>query len=307
MTYQEIHEKFEAALPKFRKIIGYESFDEIPEDFRVPESLFVWVFDAPERLKEIPLAWLDHDIRLAAVCNAGETIEFIAMEDTDRYEELALCAIGSRPAALDQINSSVYSDHFFIEAIKARSDVVFHFRQVIDNGYKLSREVVSAVFEHSISSMSALIGAEGFADLVTDEIVVKGVLTSFVDQYAWWIDLDSLELLGKTSVVQEAISSGFWPITLRIESDEPYFPDVIRPTSLPDAIAAYQSASNINIADLFKFVVLSYGPDEVISSLHSTSDGLDVLQSLYTDQELAPFSKKYRGLKGRFLEDSLGL
>lgn len=306
MTYQEIEKKFNYAWPRFRKVTEYEKFDEIPSELRVPESLFVWVFDTAEMIKEIPVEFVDHDIRLAAVWKAGETIEFISMDDTDRYEEIALCAIGSRPASLDKVNPSVFSDHFFIQAITARSDVVFHFRKVLDNGYKLSSEVVSAVLENAITAISSLVSAEGFAALATDEMVQRGVLTSFVDQYAWWIDLRSLDLIGKTSVVQEAISSGFWPITFRIDSDEPYFPDVLRPASLPEAIAAY-SQSNENYTELFKFAVLSYGPDQVISSLHSTSCGLDTLQALYTDQELAPFAKKYKGLRGRFLENALGM
>jgi hypothetical protein len=306
MNYQEFVEKFDNVWPRFKEVLTYEKFDDLPVELKVPEALFVWVFDTADRIKEIPLEFVDHDIRLAAVWNSGATIEFISKKDTDRYEELALCAVSSNPDSLHKIDPSVFSDDFFIKAITSRSDVVFHFRKVLDKGYKLSSEIISAVLEHAITAISSLVSVEGFADLATDEMVRRGVLTSFVDQYAWWIDLRSLELIGKTSVVQEAISSGFWPVTFRFDSDEPYFPDVLRPASLPEAILAY-SQSNENYTELFKFSVLSYGTDEVISSLHLTSAGLDTLQTLYTDKELVQYAKKYIGLRGRFLENALGM
>lgn len=307
MTFEETRGKFDEAWPKFWKVKDFEKFADIPLDLRVTEALFVWVYDTPENLRLIPVEFVDDDIRLAGVHNNGRVIEYIGKEDTDRYEEIASCALRCNPDSLEKIDPSIFSDHFFVGAIKARSDVVFHLRKVLDSGYKLSSEIVGAAVEHSICAISSLIGAEGFDEMVTDDMVSRGVHSSFVDQYAWWIDLGSLEILGKTSVVQEAISSGFWPITFRVDADEPYFPDVARPASVVEAISAYLLASNVNIAQLFKFAVLSYDPDEVISSLHSTQDGLDILQNLYSQQALAPYAKKYKNLKGRLLEDALGM
>jgi hypothetical protein len=309
MTFDELKAKFDEAWPKYWKVKDYEKFDDIPKKLRVPESLFVWVYDAPAMLKEIPLAFVDDDIRFAGVQNYGDVIEFISKDDTDRYEEIALCAVRSHPASFNKIDPCVFSDHFFVEAIKSRCDVVFHIRKALDNGYKLTSEIVGAAVEHSISAISSLMGAEGFAELVTDEMVRRGVSTSFVDEYAWWIDMGSLERLGKTSVVKDVISSGFWPITFRSDFDDAYFPDVVRPASLADAIDKYRTEirTNGNLPELFKFAVLSYAHDDVIAALESTSEGLDTLQTLYTEKELAPHIKKYKGLKGRFLEDTLGM
>lgn len=307
MTFQELDEKYKNLWPAFWKVAEYEKFDEIPNDLKVPDALFLWVSENPDKFKEIPFEFLDHNIRLAAVYKSAESIAYISRSDTDRYDELLYFSIISDPSSLGSIDPTDYSDTLLIKAIKAMSNVSHHLYHVVNRGYKISSDIVSAVFDHGTIGIRALFGYKGLVDLVTDEMIWRGVSKGYVDYNGWYVDLGAVESLGKTHVVQELFASGYWPVTLRLASDKPYFHDVIKPASLNEAIAVYCSEIDGNCPALFKFAVLSYGPDNVVAALHSTSEGLDTLQDLFTEKELAPYAKKYKHIKGRFLEDALGL
>lgn len=293
--------------PRFPQMDDFEKFDDIPLDLRTPEALFVWQCADIDRFVEIPHALVDDDMRFSAVYAEPATIEHIFKEDADSYQKIAEFLVMYSASSLENIDPSLYTEQFISDAIISNPEITYYLPTIIEKGYKLTVGVVATAFEHSPEYLDALMCDAGMKKMVTDDMVQSAVKNSFVDTFGWWVDVKAIESLGKGYVVQQIISSGFWPPTKRVESDVPYFPDLERPKDLDHAILAFESEGYENFRALFKYAVRHYGPDAVISRLQMSSKGLDTLQNLYTNKELAPYIKKYRGLKGRFLEDSLGL
>lgn len=114
--------------------------------------------------------------------------------------------------------------------------------------------------------------------------------------------LDTIRARGRLDVLADQITAGWWP--KKISTFELSGP---RPTSIEEAVKWIPLCQPDKVVEsLYMGYLMTQPMDQVIPLMCEQKLGKLVLE-MYSEEDLAPYVRKYRSLRGARLEDALGL
>jgi hypothetical protein len=283
---------------------NYTTFQSIPEELRGEAALVAWIY-AKGHLQFIPKAYRSEFIFEAAVIAENDALYFLGPEETSQYEELALIALKKNPHQIQKL-----AEEFFTEAftIKACTQVIALIRYIDWSSTKvhlatpnLIRTVGSVSLIHA-GELVATIG--GKARALLDEEVLRVAIKDSV------ANLLRLDALNARPILEKMLKEGFWypetdsSIKLMLSNGRDYRKP---PASPEEALFRLLESSGEPFRILHRIMMKTFPIESVILTLSHDAHSLNFLFDLYSADELRPHTQLSRAMRGRLLEQEMGL
>jgi hypothetical protein len=284
----------------------FETFQDIPQGLRGEAHLVGWLLECGS-LCDIPASYRTDLIFEAAAAHESSALSQIKPEDTTHYEALALIALKRNPTQIKYVPAHILTEDFVIKAcINSRGLI----RQIVwsddnENGVMVTKHLVNQIGSQSLIHACELVNAIGDEDrdLLTDESIRAAIKVSVAD-------LIRLRDLGALPILQDMVDKGYWPP----ESDKTIQFDLsagrdyrLRPATPAEVLERLTGVMGLSYSILNTRVMKSFPIEDVITTLSQDQSSLDLLFKLYTADELRPHMRLSQRLKGRLLEEDLGL
>jgi hypothetical protein len=294
MSQTEATKKLIEEIRKGWRVYGEDQIDQYNDDVLIAlaENGKTFIHRLPQHLKTDPVL-----STIAELDKTNECMKYISQGSTSIYRELAVKAVASSYGNLWHVAKDVVDTAFVRDtvAMKASSLCAFFERYPA-----LVHEI------YSIAEMEVVLCADTIARNQVVGAVLRGkfetpLITDAFIQQSLLVCHSLVGFVLKTErkhLALDLIKQGKWP--------EKYEND--RPSDLKDAVKRMMKVTNSTAQEWQKAYAMTFGIAEVVKEM-KTPSRLELLQQIYTRQEIAPHLPKRRGskIKGEWLEDSLGL
>jgi hypothetical protein len=270
-------------------------FDEIPKHLQSEEVAFEWFLslvtapgekDYENWFSQVPEALRSARLLVAASNTGGNILGHIDLGKDNEHRSAGLRCMRKNYKNLVALDPSYR--HLAIEHLPWQS---VHNVHLIAREFPWFRErMPSSELERCCVNIDFLLDTTYLPDEIRRRILLNGD------------GLDTIRARGRLDVLANQITAGWWP--KRVSGFELSSP---RPTSMEDAVCwihlcqpdkAYES--------LYMGYLLTQPMDQVVPLMCERKLAKLVLE-MYSEEALAPYTKKYRALRGARLEDALGL
>jgi hypothetical protein len=278
---------------------AYSEFSTIPPEKVSESSLVAWLVSGG-RLQQIPRELRVERVLWAAVRNDKSSYGLIDKGMVSDHRALSLEAIRCDSVGFFAVPEAYKDEDFLIEMAISRPRLILcvdlkdKYRHLVTE--KTARGICSVSL--SLAFDYAQMGGEKAQVLVTDKLLTEAIKSQSSDYGV-------LEIMGRGDLLISMLKQGFWP-------DETHF-------SFP----GHQSFKNppSDVSDALSRILRTIGSmrilhrnwlktqpmAEVVDALEGSRQGLDELFVLYPETDLRGFMKAYRSLRGRFVEQDLGM
>jgi hypothetical protein len=282
----------------------YKYFDDIPEEMRFEAALVAWLHGAGS-LYDIPLGYRTELIFEAAVTLTQSALAYIRPGDTSRYEVLAFMAIQKHPRQIRFVAEDHLTEDFAIKACIQSIPVIRYIDWEGQHSAFVSQRLINEVGAASLIHASELVSAIGLMarDMLDDATLRAAIKESVADL----IRLEDLEAL---PILEQMIHEGYWPpetdssIQHHLSQGRDFRQAPATPGEALDRLSATREAP---FKILHRQVMKTFPIEQVIPVLGRDQESLDVLFSLYSEKELRLHMNLSRQLRGRLLEQAIGL
>jgi hypothetical protein len=286
------------------RMFVYRHFHEIPSFLLGEEPLVGWLFGTGN-FTAIPKQYVTEMILEVAVAHEPMALANIKPSETCQYEALALAGLKRNSAQIKFIPRKWRTEAFIIKACVRYSSVIQHIDWGAEGRRLVTRNLVNQVGSASLVHAADLVQYIGQAarDLLEDESIRSAIPCKVADLYLL-LDLKALPVL------QDMIKEGYWPPATdkTIEFDKSFGLDYRhRPASPAQAAKKLCKPMGVSYWLLHSFAMKAFPIEDVISTLCDDHESLDLLFRLYEAEELRPYMGLSRQLRGRLLEDAIGL
>ena len=286
-----------------KDMANYLFFDDIPDSRQDEASLIGWLYHCGT-LAAIPKYLWTERVLEGAVYWDQEALASIRRADTPNFQYRVDLALSANSNRTKYIRSKDYTEDFLIKISCAHPRCMFEINWSGGLYDLLTDKAIVQIGSASIVGMINLINYRSVNDdLITNE-VVKSAIKNQPDKINELAEYDRY-----LPVIVEAVDD-YWPTftPMNLSFFERRNLDAsVRPTSLKNALDCFAVSPDRDINVFFKVCVKKYPIDEVIETALGMPGGLNKLFDLYASDELQPHTKNYRQLRGRFLEDALGM
>lgn len=213
------------------------------------------------------------------------------------YKDAALTLLPIKSCFLSTLNPWLVDDELLLSAIKSNQlGMVFipankHYASLVNDSIAIE-SIKFRAFSWGYHKR--------FTKQVSDEVFINGVFEN--PDHA-----DQLVPMGRFDLLVEVVKRGFWPNVN--STDDPLAVSRMKPSSVTDAAEKYKvcaDAGRQSTKDYLAAYVASNDTEEVLTQL--TGGGhRSLLTAAYTLDQLRPFMKKFRYIRGMVLEQELGL
>jgi hypothetical protein len=280
----------------YRSPEDYESFHSIPVEHRSQETVVTWMkmqhikldISSIDTLRQVPADLKTEQVLLMAVKIDPEAIGIIKPSESDDYLALVLDAVNRASAAFLLMDDS-YKTEEVLDAFIA--DKVF-----FDLDFDHINWVLPLLNQERIDKISAY--SFWFATTIGLEKVswpvVREWLKKDIDQYS------RLDASGQLCYLSKMLKENEWP---KSEGKLSYRPL----KNLADGVTRFmRSPAESDFHYLYKAYVLTFPVEEVIAAM-KTPTRRKMLMELYPMDVLLQHSQGDRDLRGRILEQEMGL
>ena len=286
------------------RMFEYRHFDEIPSFLRGEAPLVGWLFGTGN-FTAIPKRYVTEMILEVAVAHEPMALANIKPSETSQYKALALAGLKRNSAQIKFIPRKWRTEAFIIKACIRSSNVIQHIDWGAEGRRLVTRSLVNQVGSASLVHACDLVQYIGQAarDLLDDESIRSAIKFKASDLYRL-LDLEALHVL------KDMIKEGYWPpeSDKSIQFDLSFGDDYrLRPVSPSEALEKICCPMGVSYWLLHSNAMVSFPIDDVISTLSVDQGSLDLLFRLYDPEELRPYVKLNRQLRGRLLEEDMGL
>lgn len=282
---------------------NFLKFEEIPDSRYDEESLIGWLNQCGV-LSELPkYLWTDLVLEAAAYWDS-EALASIRPSDCEDFGLLVDLALSSNASSTKHIKARDFTEDFLIKICcehPACMSSIDWYHGVFD---LLTDKAITQIGSASITGMLSLLNYRPVDDkLITDEVV-----KSAIRNQPGKID-DLAEYSSYVHLIVEAVDD-YWPTftPMNLSFFERRNLDAsVRPATVRKALECFGVSTDRAINVFFKVCVKKYPIEEVIETALDMPGGLNKLFDLYAHEELRHHTNKYRQLRGKFLEDALGM
>lgn len=281
----------------------YVYFDDIPESRHDESSLIGWICQTGS-LKEIPKPLWTEGLLEAAAYWDSKALDSIRRSDTKDFGKIVDLALSSNANRTRFIKPADYTEEFLIkiccEHPKCMTDIDWH-----GGVYEyLTDRAIIEIASASIIGLLNLINHRPVNDkLITDDVVRSAIKNqpSAIDKLA---EYDQYHY-----IIVDLVDD-YWPrfSPMYLSNFKSAGLDAsVRPESIAQALRCLMVSPDNSIGIFYKVCIWKYLPEDVIEAALDLSGGLSKLFDIYTKEQLHPHTKKYRALRGKLLEDELGM
>lgn len=282
-------------------MINYKTFSDIPEGRVNDSSLVAWVVSGG-KLAQIPVEMRTEPVLWSAVRNDSEAYDLILPEDVTDHRSLSLEALRHSKAFFTSVPEAYKDEQFLIDMTSVGSQLINNIRLRDQYDHLLTEYTAKAICTRSISDAFnyCQAGGEKAGVLLKDDYLVEGIQIQTSDY-------GTLKLMGKEYLLIAMLADGFWPAAQNFN-----FPPEIHvmrtpPASPTEAVERIQIAKSGGHKILHRCWLQTQPMADVIAELQSSTKGLDELFIIYPERELREYMKLHRSLRGRFVEQDLGM
>jgi hypothetical protein len=282
-------------------IDAFKSFAAIPKDKVSESSLVAWLV-AGGKLAQIPQDLRTEAVLFAAVRHDMDAYEQIPVDAVTDHRQLSLEALKQGNTNFDEVPEIHKDEAFLIEMVVGGTRTLSGVRLQTDYEHLLTENLARTVFSRTVAEAYDLVRAGGpkAQALLKDEYLESAIR-------AQTSDYGFLAALGKEYVLTAMIKSGFWPEQRNFRAPASVSHFKIPPAN-PDEAAERISSTIIQGFKVLHRCWLKAQPlPEVVDALQASEAGLNELFNTFREQDLRPFIKTYRSIRGRILPNDLGL
>jgi hypothetical protein len=285
-------------------MLKYQVFEDIPEFLRVEGALVAWIY-ARGHLKFIPSAYRTEQIFEVSVIAEDDALSFISPEETSQYEELAIAALKRNPVQVRILPDAVLTEAFLIKACSHSLAVIRYIDWPFEKAHLATPKLIREVGAQSLIHASELIESIGYKarSMLDEEVLRKAIKHSIAN-------LIRLDVFKGKPLLETMLREGFWYLedekSIKFELSNGR--DYRKPPSTPEeALSRLRDPTGVPLRILHSQSLKAFPIQDVIATLSRDAESLDVLFDLYTADELRPHMGLSRALRGRFLEQEIGL
>jgi hypothetical protein len=297
--------KIKAAAEAYcEKMMAYPAFGEIPSHLLGEAPLIGWLFGVGN-FTAIPKALLTELIYEVAVAHEPMALANINPTDTRQYEALALVGLTRNPEQLKFIPTKWKTEDFIIKACIADTEIIRQLDWRKEGKYLVTKRLVNEIGSVSLvhgCDLVNYIGPEA-RNLLDDESIRSAIRFKASDLFRL-LDLQALPVL------KAMVMEGYWPPASdrSFQFSSSFGDDYrLRPASPVEAKERLCRSMGVSYWLLHSFMMKSFPIEDVIALLSVDQGSLDLLFRLYEDYELRPYMGLSRQLRGRLLEQEMGL
>jgi hypothetical protein len=286
------------------RMFEYRYFHEIPSFLLGEEPLVGWLFGTGN-FTAIPKRYVTEMILEVAVAHEPMALANIKPSETCQYEALALAGLKRNSAQIKFIPRKWRTEEFIIKACVRYSSVIQHIDWGAEGRRLVTRNLVNQVGSASLVHAADLVQYIGQAarDLLEDESIRSAIKFKASDLYRL---LD----LGAANLLKDMVKEGYWPPACddSVVFDKSFGPHYRRrPASPAQALERLCYPMDVPYWMLHSNAMLAFPIEDVIAALSVDQRSLDILFRLYEPEALRPYVKLSARMKGRLLEQDMGL
>lgn len=280
---------------------GYSKFRRIPEDRISESSLVAWIVHGG-MLEEIPQDLRTERVLWAAARHDDHAYDLISQEDVADHRGLSLAAVLRKKTSFSKVPWEHKDEDFLIEMTVDSTWPIQGINLANAYAHLITEKVAEAISSRSISHAYGfwMIGGDQARELIKDSYLE----TAFKNGCR---DFAELDRLGMKHLLVAELAKGFWP---KVDPSESLAGNDItsEPPSDPmHALSLIDGAKKYGHKIVYNCWLLSRPVEEVIESLQVKRVGMDKIFELYPEAELRKHMKTYRSIRGRLLEQDLGM
>jgi hypothetical protein len=281
----------------------YSYFSDIPESRHDEASLIGWICQTGS-LKEIPKPLWTEGLLEAAAYWDSKALASIRRSDTMDFGKLVDLALSSNANRTSLIKPEDYTEDFLIKICcdhpRCMADINWY-GGVYD---LLTDKAITEIASASITGMLNLINHRP----VNDELVTTEVVRSAIKNQPSAIE--KLAEYDQYHPIIVDLVDDYWPefSPMYLSSFEGAGLDAsVRPSTVDQALKCLLVSPDKSIDIFYKVCISKYSTEDVIQAALDMHGGLNKLFDIYSNEQLQPHTKKYRALRGKILEDELGM
>ena len=275
---------------------AYKKFTSIPVELQDSETAVTWMaclcgglgIYALDTLPQIPDELRNQSVFLKAVGIDGRALKLIKPSQTDDYLAIALAAVLNNSDALQMID-----DNYKTEAVL---DLFIAHKVYFDLDTSQIDWIKPMINQDRIDKLSAngfwFALEVGLENVSWD--VVKDTLKTIPD---WYTNMDKQGQLG---FLTKMLKENEWPISTGCLTYKPL-------KNLADGVSRLMRAGNDTMLKcLYKAYVMTHPVEDVIAAM-KTPNRREMLLKMYSLDDLRPHAHGDRNLRGKILEQEMGL
>lgn len=285
-----------------RDIKQFRNFEDIPKERLSESSLVAWIVSGSGKLAKIPVEERTERLLWSAVRHDKDAYDLIPACDVNNHRELSLEALRHSNTYFSSIPEAYKDEQFLIDMTERGSHSIKNIGLADRYDHLLTDFTAMVICSRSVSQALSYCeaGGEKARALLKDEYVLEAIKKQTSD-------FGSLKSLGKEYLLISLLADGFWPA----EENFNFPPEVhaLRspPSSPKEAVERYSVATALGHKVLHRCWLQAQPKPQVIDELQSFQKGLDELFIIYPEHELREYMKSYRSIRGRLLEQDLGM
>lgn len=282
------------------KIGNCRRIEVIPPEWLNESALVVWLFRGGS-LQKIPAEFRTERVLFTAVRHDFDAYAQIRQDEVSNHRELSLEAMRRGKAQLYMLPESYLNEDFIIEATDIDTTALqgFCFQKRL---HLFTDRVAEAICSRSLTHVRGFLiaGSNLAAPMVKDEYIKAAILNECSD-YSY------LRELKKEYLLVELLKDGFWPQGKSTSEERQWLPPTTPPADFAEALDVISSTNSLGSTILFQSWLKTHKTHDVVHALHSSKEGIDQLFEIYSDRELRTYMNDYRSLRGRLIENDLGM
>jgi hypothetical protein len=300
----DLHEYYLELCEKHQEASLYKNYGEIPSDLKCESFLTAWVVSTGN-LEAIPLEERTELMLRTAVRHDRYAFPIIRPDDVSDYGALILDAIDNDPSNASYIWKEHITEDLIIKMAAKNVNALKYIDLSDWHSHLLTDSLVSSIIRMNVSKAVCFIKEIGNISMsrVNDEDIRAAIQVQVSD-------LHQLKSIGKVRVLNEMLTSGYWPegLNAAIKMEKGQVLDIESPPASPhEALSRGSCIRTQGVRFLHLQSLRRFPIEEVVSTTEAIPGVVDCLLEVYTEKELRPHIRLSKALRGRFLENALGL
>lgn len=279
----------------------YSKFRRIPSDLVSEPSLVAWIVHGGI-LEEIPQDLRTERVLWAAARHDDTAYGLIGADQVSDHQGLSLEALMRGKTTFGKIPWDHKDEDFLIEMTRESIKPIAGIGLMNAYSHLITSKVAEAICSRSISHAYGfwVAGGDDARALITDDCL-RRAFHRHCDDYA------ELDRLGMRNLLVEQLATGFWPDEKGVDIRTGQDSILVKPSDPMAALSSIEISKKYGHQILYTCWILSRPVEEVIESLQVKKVGMDKIFELYPEAELRKHMRAFRSLRGRLLEQDLGM
>jgi hypothetical protein len=297
----DIAADFREEYPKAR---DYKVYADIPAESLTEGFLIAWVVMGGE-FSRIPDEHRTELMKRIAVSYDARALAFITPEEVADYPSLVVDAVNYSDRSVLHISESYITEDLIVKIAENKLGALYQFDLNGSRKHLVTDFLISKIAQ--IGPYEAKFLHEHFGSMVKNRIRDEDIKVGVMNRFR---DVVGLNDINKLYILIDLLKEGYWPDKFNPEIDmvRTHTEDISTPPASPvDIINRVIEIKKPGVR-LWHFQAFRCFPlEEVITSTLGIRNATDFIMMVYSEAELRPHLRLSKELRGKILENALGL